>query len=258
MDSSTKNDAAASFERSVEDRFGILPNFFRLTPEAPAITRNLWGFAEFAYLDNPLPSLFKERLFVYLSQFCESRYCISRHIGFLTGLGHPAGDRDVAPESVEQIVRLLQRSLPAGKALDAHVNFCRHRSAPLSAMPEPGTAAEESVFACASHVFLQDADAPRSLQALKVALDSADLQYLLAFLTFVRTAHFWSKVHPDLRLEEDVVELLGVHEALNSCVLKNPVLASSDALQTLRNELDELHREEADLRSRAGESRFLA
>ena len=44
--------------------FGVLPNFFRLTSDAPEITANLWGFARFGYLDNPLPSLFKERLFV--------------------------------------------------------------------------------------------------------------------------------------------------------------------------------------------------
>ena len=55
----------SKLEIEVEKRFGILPNFFRLTPEIPEITANLWGFALSAYLDNPLPSLFKERLFVY-------------------------------------------------------------------------------------------------------------------------------------------------------------------------------------------------
>src|SRR6266496_1899279 len=79
-------------EIEVRGRFGVLPNFFRLSPEIPQITVNLWGFAQAAYLDNPLPSLFKERLFVYLSRFCEVRYCIARHVGFLVGLGRPSGD----------------------------------------------------------------------------------------------------------------------------------------------------------------------
>jgi hypothetical protein len=74
----------------VRRRFGVLPNFFRLASSDPSITQNLWGFAQFAYLDNPMPSLFKERLFVYLSRFCEIRYCIARHVGFLVGLGRPA------------------------------------------------------------------------------------------------------------------------------------------------------------------------
>ena len=43
-------------EASVIERFGVLPNFFRLASADPNITRNLWGFAQFAYLDNPLPA----------------------------------------------------------------------------------------------------------------------------------------------------------------------------------------------------------
>jgi hypothetical protein len=50
----------------VKGRFGVIPNFFRLTPEHAEITDYLWRFACIAYLDNPLPSLFKERLFSVL------------------------------------------------------------------------------------------------------------------------------------------------------------------------------------------------
>jgi hypothetical protein len=85
-----------SLQAEVRDRFGVLPNFFRLAAGTPEITANLWGFARFGYLDNPMPSLFKERLFVYLSRFCDVRYCIARHVGFLVGLGRPAGDTAVS------------------------------------------------------------------------------------------------------------------------------------------------------------------
>ena len=81
----------------VMNRFGVLPNFFRLAQE-PGIMTNLWSFARFAYLDNPLPSLFKERLFVYLSRFCDVRYCIARHVGFLLGLGRPSGAKQLLSE----------------------------------------------------------------------------------------------------------------------------------------------------------------
>src|SRR5579859_8061218 len=98
----------SSFEAEVRRRFGVVPNFFRLASANPLITTNLWGFAKFAYLDNPLPSLFKERLFVYLSRFCDVRYCIARHVGFLAGLGHASGDRESPRQNIEQIVRLLR------------------------------------------------------------------------------------------------------------------------------------------------------
>src|SRR5580700_4386474 len=89
---------SSDLQRRVNERFGVLPNFFRLSPETPEITERLWGFAQAAYLDTPLPSVFKERLFVYLSRFCAVRYCIARHTGFLIGLGRPAGDKNARPE----------------------------------------------------------------------------------------------------------------------------------------------------------------
>src|SRR5579862_7945368 len=138
-------------ENEIAKRFGMLPNFFRLASSDPAIARNLWGFAQFAYLDNPLPSLFKERLFVYLSRFCEIRYCIARHVGFLAGLGYPAGDSSCLPQTVEAILPLLQRPLPTGESLLPNLAVCAGLDSPLSSFPEPDSAGEQALFACATH-----------------------------------------------------------------------------------------------------------
>ena len=87
-----EHDSTDAFSAEVRSRFGVLPNFFCTAASAPGLIQQLWGFAKAGYLDNPLPSLFKERLFVHLSRFCEIRYCIVRHVGFLVGEGRPAGD----------------------------------------------------------------------------------------------------------------------------------------------------------------------
>src|SRR5271155_3495096 len=97
-----------ALEARVQKRFGIVPNFFRLGPETPEINIKLWGFAEAAYLDNPLPSVFKERLFVHLSRFCEVRYCIARHVGFLVGLGRPSGDAKAPVQVAADVARMLR------------------------------------------------------------------------------------------------------------------------------------------------------
>ena len=244
MDRLPKNaETPRSPQEEVADRFGVLPNFFRLAPEAPEVTENLWGFAKFAYLDNPLPSLFKERLFVYLSQFCEVRYCIARHVGFLVGLGRPSGDRQCSPETIEQIVQLLRRPFPEGEALQAHLEFLTALAAPLSEMPQAESRAEESLFACASHVFRQTPMAAKSLAALSQALEPAALQHLLVFLGFVRTAHYWTQVHPELRVEDDITELLEIHESLAQCVLHDPQEGNSQTEQVLLSELAELRKE---------------
>src|ERR1044071_1040654 len=102
-------------QKQVEKRFAVLPNFFRLAAETPEITEKLWEFAQAAYLDNPLPSIFKERLFVHLSRFCAVRYCIARHVGFLVGLRRPAGDASARAQSVVDVVKLLRRPFPRGQ-----------------------------------------------------------------------------------------------------------------------------------------------
>src|SRR4030095_2707810 len=80
-----------AFRREVAGRFGLVPNFFVSAPDAPEIIERLWDFAKAAYLDSPIPPLFKERLFVYLWRFCQVRYCITRHCAFLLGYGHSSG-----------------------------------------------------------------------------------------------------------------------------------------------------------------------
>jgi hypothetical protein len=115
---------ASDLQNRVAERFGVLPNFFCLAPETPEIIEKLWGFAEAAYLDNPLPSVFKERLFVHLSRFCAVRYCIARHVGFLVGHGRPAGDRTARTQSVTDVVKLLQRPFPRGQELQSRLALC--------------------------------------------------------------------------------------------------------------------------------------
>jgi PAS domain S-box-containing protein len=233
----------SELEATVGKRFGILPNFFRLTPENPEITAKLWGFAGFAYLDNPLPSLFKERLFVYLSRFCEVRYCIARHVGFLAGLGRASGDAESAPQSIEEIVRLLRRPLPRGEDLARDLSRCAAYRAPLDALEDQDSEEEEVILGLASHVFLQTADASACLDALRCALGESQLQYLLLLLAFVRTAHYWTKIHPELVLEEDIKQLLATHEGLAECVLADPEAASDEVSRRLLGELASLRRQ---------------
>ena len=227
-------------QRQVNDRFGVLPSFFRLSPETPEITEKLWGFAQAAYLDNPLPSVFKERLFVYLSRFCAVRYCIARHTGFLIGLGRPAGDKDARAESVADVVKLLRRPFPRGSELESRLSFCSKCPAPLIEMPAADTQLEDGLFSLASHVFLQTADAPVCLDALERLLGPVRFQYLLLFLSFVRAAHYWTKVHPEIQIEDDIKQLLATHEALATCILNDQETSTDKITQSILDELPAL------------------
>ena len=232
--------AAAELQRRVNERLGVLPNFFRLSPETPEITEKLWGFAQAAYLDNPLPSVFKERLFVHLSRFCAVRYCIARHTGFLIGLGRPSGDKDARPEGVVDVVKLLRQPLPRGTELNARLSLCSTCPAPLTDMPTADTLMEDALFALASHVFLQTADARICLDALERLVGTVRLQYLLLFLAFVRAAHYWTRVHPEIQFEDDIKQLLATHEVLASCILDDPEASTDRITQSILDELPAL------------------
>jgi signal transduction histidine kinase len=216
-------------EIEVAKRFGVLPNFFRLGSADPKIAANLWGFAQFAYLDNPLPSLFKERLFVYLSRFCDVRYCIARHLGFLVGLGYPAGDSECLPQTVESVLPLLRRPLPHGDDLLDLLATCVEAGGRLSSFPAPDSAGEQALFACATHVFLETSNASQAHIALRNTLGTSNLEQLNLFLAFVRTAHYWTKLHPELAFEDDIDHLLATHETLADCIRRDPE-AQGDSL----------------------------
>src|SRR4029077_7748087 len=135
----------ASFEREVTGCFGVMPNFFCSDSAAPGLIQELWAFAKSAYIDNPLPSLFKERLFVHLSRFCEVRYCIVRHVGFLIGKGNPAGDASVLPQTVAEVLALLRRPLPDADGLARCFERLESHGQPLE-IPDPETQLEGDLF----------------------------------------------------------------------------------------------------------------
>lgn len=220
------------FEQDVANRFGVLPNFFRLASSEPEITKSLWGFAQFAYLDNPMPSLFKERLFVYLSKFCRIRYCIARHLGFLVGLGRPSGDATCLPQTIEGVLPLLRLSVPRGEALAPLLKICAKSGA--NVFPEADSTEEAAVIVCATHVFLQTPEASDAHEALACRFDTHDLEYLNLFLAFIRTAHYWTKLHPELSLEHDVSQLLATNGVLGDLVLSDSAAVEdvSDGLLT--------------------------
>jgi PAS domain S-box-containing protein len=243
-------------EEHIAKRFGVMPNFFRLASKEPDVAANLWGYAKFGYLDNPLPSLFKERLFVYLSRFCEIRYCLARHLGFLVGLGYPAGDADALPQTVEAVLPLLRRPLPHGEGMAPLMDIMAQLEAPISRFPAPDSAGEEAIIACATHVFLQTLDATKAHEALRRILDRSKLEQLHVFLSFVRTAHYWTKLHPELSFEDDIQQLLATHEVLAECVFSDPEARADGLSRRVAEDLRSLReiRAQRDTLARAYES----
>jgi hypothetical protein len=212
---------SSSFHRQVEARFGLLPNFFMTARDAPEIVEKLWDFASSAYLDNPMPSLFKERLFVFLSRFCQARYCVVRHCGFLVGYGHSSGDAAANPQTIDQAIKLLKTPSPWRRDLDQIYERLAKIKKPID-WPDPDSDLEDCVFATAAVVFVEPTSSERARQALRDTLGGKRFEYLLALLAFIRAAHFWTVVHPGLAIEDDMRELMSEHSELATLLLQDP------------------------------------
>jgi signal transduction histidine kinase/ActR/RegA family two-component response regulator len=234
------------FRREVADRFGLLPNFFCSADAAPGLIEELWKFAKAAYLDSPLPSLFKERLFVHLSRFCEVRYCIVRHVGFLIGHGRPAGDATAEPETVEQVIEMLRRPLPEGSALTKMLERLE-RVSPGGRLPKPRTDGEADLFDALTIMFLSPRDSAHARAAVRTAVGDATFEILVAYLAFIRTAHYWTEMHPELTYEPDMAELmLGYGELADLLVDKSEAELVQGGMR-LRDTLHHLRRVEGAL-----------
>jgi signal transduction histidine kinase/CheY-like chemotaxis protein len=232
-------DNREGFEAKVASRFGILPNFFRSASAAPELIQRLWGFAEAGYLDNPMPSLFKERLFVYLSRFCRVRYCIVRHVGFLLGLGRPSGDAASPVNTVEEVVRLLRRPTPWNRDMPA-VYQRLTALGPISDWPASDTESEDLIFACAVLLFSEPGRSERARRAVIAAVGERHFEFLAGFLAFVRAAHYWTMLHPQIEIEDDMVALLRHHEELARLLWCDPEAERCEMGERLFEELTAL------------------
>jgi signal transduction histidine kinase len=212
------SDQRSQLQRLIAERLGVLPNFFCTAASAPGLIDRLWDFARSAYFDSPLPSLFKERLFVHLSRFCEVRYCIVRHVGFLTGHGHPAGDPECPPQTIDQVVALLRRPVPDETAF-ANAIHRLLEAKPTTEMPAAETQREADLFDALSLIFLEPRQSLPARRAVGRAFGDASLEILVAFLAFARTAHFWTETHPELEYEPDMLSLMKEHGLLAQLLL---------------------------------------
>ncbi|MDB5481946.1 MAG: Histidine kinase [Caulobacteraceae bacterium] len=207
-----------TFHDEVAGRCGVLPNFFCSAEAAPGLIERLWDFAKSAYLDNPLPSLFKERLFVHLSRFCVARYCIVRHVGFLVGHGRPAGDASVEPETVDKVIALLRRPIPVSETLEAALGRLSARTV-MEPMPAPGTEFENDLFDALTVLFLEPLGHSPVREAVRTAVGETNLEFLLAFMAFIRAAHYWTETHNDLAYEADMLGLMEQNPELGELLL---------------------------------------
>jgi signal transduction histidine kinase len=236
------SNSTTTFEAEVANRFGLFPNFFRSAHTAPELIEQLWGFAKAGYLDNPMPSIFKERLFVWLSRYCPMRYCIVRHVGFLLGKGHgcPAGDANAGTQTIDQVIALLKRPSPWMRDMSEVYSSLESATHAIEEWPAPGSRTEDAIFACAAVLFVEPARGDAARRALIRTLGQREFEFLSGCLAFIRTAHYWTMLHPEIETEDDMLELLRGQQELARLLLEDPEAHRSEMSERMFAELTHL------------------
>jgi signal transduction histidine kinase/CheY-like chemotaxis protein len=233
----------SSLEQQIRSRFGLLPNSFRCSPEAPESAQQLWAYAQAAYLDNPLPSLFKERLFAYLSRFIATRYCLLRHTGFLLGKGHIAGDPQVAAQNLSEVVSLLGYAPPGPIEVQTAQKTALALPATLSSLPSVSGPAELTIFHLVAGLFFDMAGSEQSRDALRHAIGTRNMELVFGLTGFIRAEHAWVKLHSEIVPDDDLEALLMEHHELGDLLATGPLLARGQINQELYGELQSLRRD---------------
>ncbi|MEO7719442.1 MAG: SpoIIE family protein phosphatase [Capsulimonas sp.] len=203
---------SAQIQEEIVGRFGFFPPFFEPALPSPSVLENLWSQTVFAYLDNPFPALFKEKLNAYLSRFCVVPYCMVCHSATLRPLG-------MTPS---EVLTLLETPPPIDLDIDAHLSRLHEYSIFDMDALVAGSPLEESLLACVVAVFLEGEQALRCRSELVHLLSDDLYNHLTAYLAYIKTCHTWIEMHPEVSYEADE----RAKEHLGPMLAQEPALAA--------------------------------
>ncbi|MET0962324.1 MAG: hybrid sensor histidine kinase/response regulator [Noviherbaspirillum sp.] len=200
----------AQFEKEIEVRLGLVPNLFLSAPAAPEVLQRFWVEGKDAYLDNALPSLFKERLVVYLSRFSSAHYCLIRHAGYLLGgvHGRAAGDAAAEPHSVDQVVALMRYLAPGAANVQAALQVLLSTPAALTSLPLGGEPLEQALFVACGAIYLRPERNQRARDAVQHVMGRQWSEQAFSLMAYVAKLHFWARLYAEIAIEPDMRALL--------------------------------------------------
>ena len=154
------------------------------------------------------------------------------------------------------MIELLRRPLPEGPAL-AKILERLERVSFGDRLPEPRTESEADLFDALTIMFLAPRGAARARAAVRTAVGEATFELLVAYLAFIRTAHYWTEMHPELTYEPDMAKILRGYDELAHLLLDTSEAELVQGGVRLRETLHELKRVEVALQQSESRHAFL-
>jgi PAS domain S-box-containing protein len=184
---------STQIKQEIIERLGFFPAFFAPAIATPQVLLSLWQQTWSTYVNNPLPALFKEKLFVYVSRYCSIPYFTICHSCILRSLGMTA----------TEILELHRYSLPISEAdLKRDIAYLNQNSAYRSHW-QTNPKLEESVLRCSAFLFLQPALAEVCRTKMRQFLGIPMYNHLTALLSYIKLCHHWLENNPEISYEQD-------------------------------------------------------
>ncbi|HTK09665.1 MAG TPA: GAF domain-containing sensor histidine kinase [Ktedonobacteraceae bacterium] len=159
--------------------YSFIPPIFLALQTVPDMLHTLWQQIHTGYILNPLPYLFKEKLFLALSYHSHSPYDLRFHGITLHRLGLQEQD----------ILTFLRRPLCPPTEIEQHL-LVLHTYVPLIDWPSSDEYLEHILLSCSLHLFLDTEHAERCRKELQRVLGTHYLSLSGIFST-IKLYHHW-------------------------------------------------------------------
>ncbi|MCC0175975.1 PAS domain-containing protein [Waterburya agarophytonicola K14] len=177
----------------VAKQLGYFPAFLIPAINSSLIFRTLSQQTLSAYVNNPLPSLFKEKLFVCLSRHFGVSYFTVCHSCTLRSLGMNATEilaleEITNPHTEDDLIADLEL-----------LNSQWHDSIPWQNNPQ----LEKILLRCSCLIFLDRSQTNKCVETLKQFLGEVYYNYLVIFLGYIKLCHQWVSSNPGISHQQD-------------------------------------------------------
>lgn len=195
----------------IQNNLGFFPPFFEAAQQNPQVLENLWQQTLSAYIYNPFPSVFKEKLSAYLSRYCNVPYCLVCHSCSLHHLGINGSE----------VLNLLVSPPPSATEIHFHLNLLKAHSGKLTVLSKLNSVIEESLLRCAIFISREHNQAEFCRQELHNLLGNQNYEHLITLIAYIKTCHLWMEAHPEVSYETDARS----QTHLSSLLQEEPALA---------------------------------
>jgi PAS domain S-box-containing protein len=178
----------AQIKAEIKEQLGLYPSFFVPAELTPDVLETLWQQTRLAYLNNPLPTLLKQKIFVTLSEYCHNFHTVLYHLKTLQPL----------QMVVIEILELTLKN-PVSELRDVSQALARLTQTKLSnSVLARDIEIQECLIRCCIYLFSTQTPENSLIEPLRQCLGYATYTHLISLICYIKLFEQWIESYPEL------------------------------------------------------------